>query len=559
MQLLNFYQSRFGNAVKHQGNGWNGPCPLCGGEPGRSDRFMVWPERDEKLGETCAEHGIKGIWACRQCGKSGDTIAYLMQIDGLDFKAALAELGINGGRPDRRRRPAPVEPCRKIDAFTPHACPPPTPEWQAYADKLIEEATAGIEKEPQAMNWLASRGIGAEAVRQYRIGYLSPEGRKYPGRWRARSALGLPPKTGDDGKVHDKIFIPRGILIPTFDPKGRPLNLRVRRHKADLRPMSGGKAPPKYMELEGSCKAPMLLRANKPSHLAVYFVTEAELDALLIHFAGGGVVGALAVRTNRGKPDVTAHALLRSATRICVALDYDDPGAIGVPWWEQTYPQAKRWPTPEGKDPGEAFQLGVDIREWIGAALPATIQLPSSARPGRECGADSRKVSIAHAEINSDNNFGQLGTIAAGRLDIGGKGALENAAGEEKGKSRQDACQADVDAAAGEFGFTAEEVRILRSAMPREFISAPLSFFPAEVLRTYLLWQGIPASFTKRQDGNGKIVGFSWDYDYAWAAKHRERFDRFFAYQDKCDVLWDWMFSHPDEKITWQNLLAFWR
>ena len=94
--LLDLYRTRFGTAVRQQGNGWNGPCPLCGGQPGKSDRFMVWPDRAESLGETCAAHNIAGIWSCRQCGESGDTIAYLMKIDGLDFKAALAELGIEG-------------------------------------------------------------------------------------------------------------------------------------------------------------------------------------------------------------------------------------------------------------------------------------------------------------------------------------------------------------------------------------------------------------------------------------------------------------------------------
>ncbi len=168
MTLLDLYKSRFGTAVKQQGNGWNGPCPLCGGEPGRSDRFMIWPDRDENLGETCAENGIKGIWSCRRCYGGGDTIAYLMQVEGMDFKASLAELGIEGGRRGHRRRPAPAEPRRASDAFTPKSCTEPSSEWRAYADKLLDEATAAIEKQPQALEWLAGRGIPIEAVKKYR-------------------------------------------------------------------------------------------------------------------------------------------------------------------------------------------------------------------------------------------------------------------------------------------------------------------------------------------------------------------------------------------------------
>ena len=60
MTLLDYYKSRFGEAVKRQGGAWNGPCPLCGGEPGKSDRFMIWPDRAENLGEVCARTGSRG-------------------------------------------------------------------------------------------------------------------------------------------------------------------------------------------------------------------------------------------------------------------------------------------------------------------------------------------------------------------------------------------------------------------------------------------------------------------------------------------------------------------
>jgi hypothetical protein len=39
----------------------SGPCPFCGGH----DRFNVWPS--------------EGRFWCRQCGRSGDTIAYMVE------------------------------------------------------------------------------------------------------------------------------------------------------------------------------------------------------------------------------------------------------------------------------------------------------------------------------------------------------------------------------------------------------------------------------------------------------------------------------------------------
>ena len=55
-----------------------------------------------------------------------------------------------------------------------------------------------------------------------------------------------------------------------------------------------------------------------------------------------------------------------------IAIDYDDhPGAWAAAWWAENFSQAEIWPPPRGKDPGEAYQKGVNIRDWIIAGLPA--------------------------------------------------------------------------------------------------------------------------------------------------------------------------------------------
>lgn len=408
MQLLDYFQQRFGQGVKSQGNGYNGPCPLCGGEPGKSDRFMVWPDRAEHLGEVCTQHGIRGIWACRKCGASGDTIAWLTRIEGLSFRQALDELKIESGKISRRHRPAPSEPA-KAPGFTPKNSANAAALWREYADKLVCEGVESLPRRKDALAWLAARGLSEAACQAYSLGYLFPDHGKYPGRFRPRAALGLEPKKGADGKERPKIFIPRGILVPTFASDGSVSNLRVRRHKEDLK-----EGAPKYHELEGSSRAPFLLRSSLPKALAVYFVTEAELDAMLIHHASGGVVGALAVRTNRGKPDCEAHALLSQCARICVALDFDEAGREGCQFWRETYRQSVRWPTPEGKDPGDAFRLGVNIRDWICASLPASVTLPG---PGTEY-RDSKI-----AENGSPASAGHVDTLPAGQLQAGERGA----------------------------------------------------------------------------------------------------------------------------------------
>lgn len=512
--MLENYRHRFGSAVKAQGNGFNGPCPLCGGEPGKSDRFIIWPDREHDLGHTCAVNHIPGVCYCRQCRFTGDSIKYLMEIEGLSFREACAELGISNAPVRLRHRPAPREPRAESCTFTPQAWELPTEKWVAYATKLQAEAEQEIWNHPEALKWLAARGITEEAVRTYRLGYLVGENGK-AGRYRSRSALGLAPKE-QDGKAMTMLFIPRGITIPLFAEDGRLINLRIRKPNADLAKEEGRKCL-KYIELEGSCRRPLLLRPEaERARLSVYVIVEGELDAVLCHYATGGGIGALAVRSNTRKPDAEAHSLLEGAVRLLVALDYEDSlnGVAGLKWWMDTYPHARRWPTPEGKDPGEAYGLGVDIREWISEGLPRSVSLPDAP--------------------------GSVEAFSCGRVFEGGGGETPtNSPSLEKGKG-QDGCAGSVKEAlpAG-----------LREAMPAYLA---VNDVPPDVLHAWALWQGLPVRFIK-EDG-----GFRWLYSHSWVKRHRDQFEAFWRFQDGSDALWDWLSAHVAAEIGAHNLLKIW-
>lgn len=535
MGLLDFYRSRFGDAVRQQGNGYNGPCPLCGGTPGKSDRFMIWPDRDESLGKTCQENGISGVWSCRKCGESGDTIAYLMKIDGHDFKSALAALGIKGGRPSFRRKKAPALPPETSAPIIREAAGASS-VWQEAADKVIQKAEAALPDFPYALAWLAARGISLQAARAYRLGYLAAEAGTYPGTFRPRQAFGLEPKEGEGGRVKDKIFIPRGILVPTFDASGRPSNIRIRRPSKDI-----GQGRPKYMELEGSSRAPYFLRSSAPAPLAVYFVTEAELDALLIHHLSGGIVGALAVRTNRGKPDAVAHAYLKQASRICIALDYDEAGASGVEFWEKTYPSILRWPTPEGKDPGDAFKLGVDIRAWIEAALPASVRLPE----------------VQRAQEPSPLSGGQVDTALPGQI-VRGEGASRQASDGGPKKKNVPAGASSMSAGCGwgpdarEEDFTDEELDLLYAAIPP---TQPLERYPVGIARAWLAWRGLPVRFVKRGFIDGRLE-CGWERCAGW----RKHLKKLLAFSPVARQPWllAWLRNHPADVVTEENFFQMW-
>jgi hypothetical protein len=99
-------------------------------------------------------------------------------------------------------------------------------------------------------------------------------------------------------------------------------------------------------------------------------IVESELDGLLIHQEAGDMVGVIALGFAQGRPNIEAHIELEQASVILIALDTDSAGAKEAwQWWAKQYRQARRWTWIIGKDPGEAYKNGLDIRTWISAGL----------------------------------------------------------------------------------------------------------------------------------------------------------------------------------------------
>ena len=569
--ILEFYRSRFPGQrdVRRQGDGgWNGPCPLCGGEAGKSDRFMIWPDRREsgshKRGPLCMEHDIPGVWWCRRCGEGGDSIAYLTRCEGMGFKDACAELGIEVKASERTwRRSAPKEPVRST--WQPPVWELPCEQWTEYAGKLVEEAH-NLLAAAGGNQWLSARGLGPAEVAAYRLGVLNAESGRIPGRIRLRSVLGLQPKVDDSGKTKTRLFIPRGITIPTFDAAGRVIALRIRRPKADYtytRPDGTVSTKAKYMALEGSCRAPFLLKSSLPQDLAVYFVVEAELDAMLIHATSGGVVGAIALRSNRIKPDSVAYPLLQAASRVCLALDYDEAGAQALEWWSQAFPTTtRRWPTPIGKDPGDAFAQGADLRQWIAAALPPSVTLPE---PGTSlCGVSMPQN---EASVQAPADCGQLDSFSPG-LNCGGDGASPTAFTPEnkevapsepasaiKAQTASDGPRAphpwDAEGGTAD-ALDSQQQEALEAILNGYF---QLSMVPVNVGRAALAWRQHPQILYVKGASCDRlhISQFGLRPGVALNAELHEALVQLRALLRTSPVLRQWLFDHPQEVITQRN------
>ena len=352
------------------GGEWQGPCPGCGDMTrSDSDRFHVWPNQNE----------AKGAYWCRGCGKTGDNIQFLRDFEGMSFRDACAQLNIE--LPDHsgadHNRPDPPRQYTK-PVFEPKTHANPADLWQEKADKFVTWAQEGLANNPEALAWLAARGISATTARNYRLGWNA--GEKGHDVYRPRPSWGVPQELKEDGKPR-MLWLPIGVVIPII--ADRVIHrIRIRRFEAagnSYKPFAGKN---KYCFVPGSAGTTMVLEPDRRA----FVIIEAELDAIAV-VGAGTLAGAVALGTLEGKPDAAACAILRESLQILNALDYGDLGGgakaaeRALAWWKEQFPQCDRWPVPKGKDPGEAFQMGIDLGSWIKAGLPPALTISVNAAP----------------------------------------------------------------------------------------------------------------------------------------------------------------------------------
>jgi DNA primase len=262
------------------GGEYAGPCPFCGGE----DRFRVQlssPPRKMPAGQR---------WFCRQCSpKWGDVIGYTMKRDALTFMDALKTLSgdlASGDLAPRQDREEP-EPVNRLQ-WTETAF-----EFLATSqDTLFSPEGAG------ALHYLhTQRGLTDETLKRWGIGYNPLEGWGEPCEW------GL--------AEEDRVFIPKGIVIPCQDAQGL--------HYVKIRRREGH---PKYLMLRGS--EVWLYGAQTLAGALTGFLFEGEFDVLLAAQTGYGVgfCGLPAGQELRKE----YSTFFRSIENMILALDGDEPG-----------------------------------------------------------------------------------------------------------------------------------------------------------------------------------------------------------------------------------------
>jgi DNA primase len=382
-----------------RGPEYRGPCPGCGGD----DRFGVWPEQNRGEGSFFCGHA-KDVGS--GCGKGGDVIQYLRDFRSLSYADACRWLGKEpkggGARHLRYQTPQVPRAARRPERFVPEdkSWPAEVEDpalWRQKGMELVERCHQALLERPASIAYLMARGIDMDAIIAYRLGFhggVERGGRDYQPDFRPWPSWGLRrEKTGKGG--WRCIKLEAGIVIPYFaDDLLRSITIRKVR-------VSKGEA--KYDYIKGSVREMFL---TNPSARA--FVTiESMFDCIAVDVAAGDV------GTTGMRPDLRAAAALDGSLCILGGLDNDVAGIKAGEWWENTYRQYRRWPVPEGKDPGEFFERGGDLRAWILAGLPPAL-LP--AEEIRQMGEMNRS---RHPDLDE---FKQILYAADGKFQVYDRG-----------------------------------------------------------------------------------------------------------------------------------------
>ena len=306
------------------GGEYAGPCPFCGGK----DRFRVWPERDG------------GRWWCRQCERSGDTIAYLSERGDITPQEA-GRLRRAGGNvqligklaPSPRKetkRPGPVR------SSLAQSLPPA--QWRERAWRFVEYCQEQLFTNVgrDGLDWLHRRGLTDETIRAWRLGWHDRN------RWRDPGPWGL-----NNGK---KIWLAEGVVIPWI-VKGDVWHVKTRRFDDEL----------KYIRVRGG--QPTLYGLDRLTGRRKVVICEGELDAVLLWQEAGDLVDVVAIGSKGSRPPLSHLFNLVGASQWLVALDND--AEVEARKWGHFSNRVKRACIPEGNDLTEFYQTGGDLRTWI--------------------------------------------------------------------------------------------------------------------------------------------------------------------------------------------------
>ena len=293
-------------SLRRQGRTYVGLCPW---HDDSRPSLQVNPERQS--------------FKCWVCDIGGDIFSFVMKMEGVDFREAVAMLADRAGitlQAGRKQQPPPGSPGDKRTLYQALA-------WstQQYHRCLLESPEA----EP-ARRYLQQRGITPESIKNFQLGYASEQRD-----WILHQALGSPFKSpileavgilarpASGTGLYDRF---RGrVLFSIRDVQGRPVGLGGR-----ILPESGSTSPAKYInspETPLFAKSKLLygldLARDAIRKARTALIMEGYTDVIVAHQYGFNEAVAV-LGTAVGEPHI--RTLKHFADRIVMVLDGDAAG-----------------------------------------------------------------------------------------------------------------------------------------------------------------------------------------------------------------------------------------
>lgn len=319
--------------IKRSGRQWMARCPLHGE---RTPSLAVSPD--------------KGVFHCFGCGRSGDVITFVREIDNLDFPGAVEQLAKRAGITLRYTRQeesaARARRQRLLEAVAAAA--------EFYHRRLVSGDDAG-----RARGYLRSRGYGGDVIRRYRIGWAPDDWDQLARhldlseRDLVDAGLGF---VNRSGRRQD--FFRARVLFPITNDRGDPVGFGGR--------VLPGDEGPKYKNTSGDAavydKSKVLYGLHEQREEIVRtgeaVICEGYTD--VIGFATAGIERAVATCGTALTADHVKLLGRFSARRLVLAFDAD---AAGVAAAERVYAWER--------------EFGLDVRV---ADLPAGVDPDDLAR-----------------------------------------------------------------------------------------------------------------------------------------------------------------------------------
>ncbi len=335
--------------------------------------FGLCPFHDERSGSFHVRPDEKH-YHCFGCQASGDPFTWVMETEGLDFKAAMEALADRFGVKLETVDEDPAAAARRERRERLYSLLSRAATY--YARYLWESSEAA-----RAREYLLGRGLTEETLREFAVGYA-------PSAWdriltASRSAgfseaelldAGLVQRSKNrPGSVYDR-FRER-IMFPSVDARGRVLGFGARAMRDNQ--------PPKYLNTSENDlyqKRSQLFGIDHARSVAArlgrMILVEGYTDVLALHQAGlrnaVGIMGTSFTEEQATELERTVHVL-----ELC--LDADSAGQEAMLRAAQVASgrrlELRVVPLPAGTDPAELIEReGVDaLRERVAASVPFVV------------------------------------------------------------------------------------------------------------------------------------------------------------------------------------------